>query len=217
MKIGIGITTTPNRKHLLDECLTAHSKYTKLDILVYNDEDFNGVAYAKNQLLKDLRHNDYVFLLDDDICPTRQGWVDYIINLHELSHQHHFLFMHPKHHKFVKTWQPSNEISIDIYDDCSGVFMSFTKQCLDTVGYFDSRYKQYGYEHAGLSRRIHLAGLNAKPFMSPSQLGEYLAAKDFEGNIESSISEELKEANMQHNDEIYHDELRNWHDLYRGL
>lgn len=215
MTVGIGITTTPNREEIFNRALKAHAKHTKLDISVNIDTSFEGVGRSKNKLIKELKDNDIIILLDDDIIPIKDGWVDYLVNMHKNTNQAHFLLMDKRHHKFNKTWSPYPDVNIDIYDECSGVLMSFTKDCIDKVGYMDSRYKKYGYEHAGLSRRVFFAGLNSKPFMTPSELGSYFYVCDFEDEIDSSVSQEVKEANNEHNDAIYHDELANWFNYKR--
>ena len=52
MTIGIGITTTPNRKNRLHECLDALDKFSPMaNLYIYNDAEFKGVAYAKNMCL----------------------------------------------------------------------------------------------------------------------------------------------------------------------
>ena len=66
--IGIGVSSTPNRKYLLDEWLVNFRKHTKQPYHLHIHEDINyrGVAYSKNENLKALKDCDYIFLFDDD-------------------------------------------------------------------------------------------------------------------------------------------------------
>lgn len=218
-KIGIGVTTC-NRPDILQECLRSiEQNNIQANIYINDDtEERKGVAHSKNKCLHQLRNNDVIFLIDDDVRFKTPQALDFILEGHERSAQHHFLFMHPDHHDFSHTWTPSIEVDIDIYNSCSGVFMSITKKAFETVGYFDTRYKRYGYEHAGYSRRIHLSRLNAKPFMMLTGMSNHFRALDFEEKIQSALSEEEKQEFSQaggFNDQIYHDELNNFHNLYR--
>ena len=217
MTVGIGIITC-NRPHLLQQALKHHNNFSSTAdrLFIYNDSvNKKGIAYGKNKCIDTLKDFDYIFLFDDDCYPIKDGWIEFMIEAHEASRQHHFLFMDSNHHKYVKTWQPNIECSIDLYDDCGGVFMSLTKEAVNKVGYLDSRYKRYGYEHAGYSRRIHLSGLNSKPFMMPTGLGEYLYAHDYNEKIDSALPVDVRDEFVEYNDSIYHDELKNWHNLKR--
>lgn len=218
MKIGIGITTC-NRPHLLDQCIWAIEANTSKPYSLHIQDDThtrNGVAFSKNACLFALRDCDLIFLFDDDCFPTSPGWVDFFVQAHEATGQHHFLFMSRERHKYSRTWQPFHgSPAIDLYEDCAGVFMSITRRAFETIGYFDDRYHKYGYEHAGYSRRLHLSRLNASPFMCVAETSQYLRALDFEGDIPSSISDEEKQSHIPHNETIYHTELKEWDQLYR--
>lgn len=219
MKIGLGATTC-NRPLMLQAFKDSVERYniTPDTLYIHDDTDTrHGVAYSKNMCLYNLQHCDLILLLDDDCLFNSPYALTYIAEAHEMTQQNHFLLMHPDHHDFVKTWK-TPELNIELFNDCSGVFMSITKEAFNKVGYLDSRYKRYGYEHAGYSRRIHLTGLNAKPFMCPEGIRDHFRALDFEGNVISSISEQEKNEFSRiggHNDLIYQDELNNWHTPYR--
>lgn len=217
MSVGIGIITC-NRAEMLIKSIKQHELFSKNadQLFIYNDSaDKKGIAYGKNRCIKALSNHDYIFLFDDDCYPIKEGWIDFMIEMHEASSQHHFLFMDKRHHKYVRNWSPNSECEIELYNDCGGVFMSMTKHCIDKIGYLDSRYKLYGYEHAGYSRRVHLSRLNAKPFMMPVGLNDYLYAVDYNDKIDSALPDEVKYSFIEFNDGIYHDELKNWHNLKR--
>lgn len=225
MKIGCAITTK-DRPDYLKVCLEQFQKFTPSEVGIFVNDDVNGegVAASKNRLINKIFEEekcDIGFLFDDDCWPKKE-WLNFFLKAHEDTLQHHFLFMHPKHHKLKGVWEPyKGGPPIEIYDECSGVFMSITRKAFETVGYFDPRYKMYGYEHAGYTRRINISRLTAAPFMCLEGTDKYLHACDFTGGEEygltkhSSVNEETKSKWMRHNDDVYHDELNNWHKLHR--
>lgn len=205
MNVGIGITTTPSRSHMLQECLENIEKRTKVsNLYVFNDIDYRGVAYAKNMCLKNLKHNSYIFLFDDDCFPIDSNWMDYLIDCFDYTGEHHFLFLNDKLHHPMKE---SNHVGITKYKECGGVFMALTSRALNTVGYMDSEYKGWGFEHAGWSNRVYKHGLNSAPYLMPNKLPVMLYAYDYNKKIESSISNEEKQKNYQHNMKVFQREL----------
>lgn len=221
MKVSLAITTC-NQPQRLQSCLQSiEANNIKLHkLFIHDDVNKKGVAYSKNKCLQAINDSDIMILIDDDVLIQSPEAIDFIAQGHELSRQHHFLFMDKKHHEYVRTWQPTHDISIDLFNKCSGVFMSITKEAFNTVGYFDSRYYKYGYEHAGYTRRIHLSRLNAHPFMMLTGMDRYIKALDFEGNIDSALNDELKNEYSKvggQNDMIYHDELKQWYNLKRDF
>lgn len=177
MKIGIGITSTLSRPDYLAICeqhIRQNSDYAK--IYIHIDEKMRGVAYSKNMCLLNLSDCDYVFLFDDDCFPIMKGWEDEIIRSHIKTGQHHFLYLNKTHHKINEPF-----VGISRFKECGGVFMSFTKRIIETVGFMDSRYKGYGYEHAGFSQRIYKSGLNYFPYLCPNSLNSYLYSIDYSG------------------------------------
>lgn len=204
MNIGIGITTTPNREHLLKECLMNLKKHTKAaNLYVHNDKEYRGVAYSKNMCLYHLRHNSYIFLFDDDCFPQMANWEEYLIDCFDYTGEHHFLFLNKSH-------QPldiNNHVGITTYKECGGVFMAMTGKALNEVGYMDSEYKGWGFEHAGWSNRVYRHGLNSAPYLMPDKLNDYLYAWDYIGKINSSISNNDKLTNYEHNYKIFQKEL----------
>ena len=95
MKIGIGIVSYLRPKHLY-LCREQIFQYAPEDyrLSVYVDEPQRmGIAYGKNQNLKDLKDCDYIFLFDSDTFPLKEGWADFFINAHKASGQHHFMYL----------------------------------------------------------------------------------------------------------------------------
>ena len=129
ISIGIGVTSTPNRSEYIDTWLKEFEKVkpNNYHLHIHEDVHYRGVAYSKNQNLKTLKDNDYIFLFDDDCYPIKEGWADYFIN----SKQNHLLYLTKIHNKIII------KDDIEIYQDCGGVFMFLTKEVLNKVGAFD--------------------------------------------------------------------------------
>lgn len=160
MTIGIGVTSY-NRPEHLKVCLDLISKHTKIDHKLYvamdSDKDRKGIAYRKNECLRELRECDYIFLFDDDCFPINDDWYNVFIDAYKLSGQHHFIYTHPPIGSVVKYDEASNVL---IYDNCNGCLMFMTKEAVEAVGGYNVAFGLYGYEHANYSNRIARAGLS---------------------------------------------------------
>jgi len=183
MKTGISVTSY-NRPAHLDlwvEQITKHSpEDVKVHIEIEKKEDRRGIAFRKNNCLRALNDCDYIFLFDDDCFPIADGWIEYFIDLHKKTKQHHFLYM--KETTTIRMLKIQNNISI--YDNCGGAFIFLTKEVLKKVGGFCKDYGIYGYEHAGYSHRIHSAGLNTiGKYLCPKDAGKYLYAMDYDSYL----------------------------------
>jgi GT2 family glycosyltransferase len=212
--IGIAITTTPNRKDSLDECLTNIKKNTigQYELFVHNDINFKGVAYSKNVCLHEMFVNnncEQVYLFDDDCFPIKRGWNNFLPT-------RHFLLLNETLHKQTST-VTIGSFWYKVFLECGGVFMSVSKKDFQTVGYFNPKYIGYGYEHAGYSQRICRAGLNPFPYLMPTNLDKFLFAHDYSINkIDASLSEEAKQKNLIHNWSVFCDEKTN-SNIYQPL
>jgi GT2 family glycosyltransferase len=205
MNVGIGITTTPNREHLLKECLSNLKRNTKVaNLYVHNDKTFRGVAYSKNMCLYNLMNNSYIFLFDDDCYPIHNDWLDYVIDCFDYTGENHFLYLNESHQPL----ETQKHVGIRTFKECGGVFMALTKTALNTIGYMDKEYSGWGFEHAGYSNRIHKSGLTSTPYMMPDKLPEYLFAHDYSRKkIESSVTDFQKQSNYHHNFKVFQREL----------
>ena len=174
-KIGIGITTTPNRKKHLLLCLEQIQKHTSIDVDVFINEDVEGkgVAWAKNNCLKALKGHEYIFLFDDDCFPINDKWIDFYIANHLNSKEHHFLYLNHSHN-LLGTYN-----GIESYNDCGGCFMFLTNEVVEKVGAFGD-YGRYGFEHAGYSQRIHSAGLTTTPYLCPVNSSSFIHSLDLD-------------------------------------
>lgn len=198
MKIGVGVISYQRPEHL-DFWREQILKYSPKDIglSIYLDEPARkGIAYGKNQNLKDLKDCDFVFLFDSDCFPIKEGWIDFFIKAHKETGNHHFLYLKntPSIKSIyseticfdneVKTTFKDGCVTIDSYNNCGGAFMFLTKKVIEKVGGFNPAYGTYGYEHAGYSRRIHQAGLTkAGQYLSVRGSSEYIYAMDYDFNL----------------------------------
>jgi hypothetical protein len=198
--IGIGLTTTPNRKHLADEWLINFRKHTKepYHLHIHEDINYRGVAYSKNENLKALKDCDYIFLFDDDCYPIDDDWVNFFTS----SNEKHLLFLTDKHTLIY------NKNGTGYYRDCGGVFMMLTKEIISKVGAFGN-YGQYGFEHAGYSHRIYKAGFTNAPYQMLKGTSNYLKALDYSGQILSSVSDEVKQREIDKNRMKFIEEVNN--------
>lgn len=183
MRIGIGITTY-NRPECLKECLEHIHKHTFMEnITLYiatdTNEDRRGVAFRKNECLRALKDCDFVFLLDDDTFPVKDGWVDYFVN----SDEEHLLFLNRKLHGDY-----SVQGDRKVFLNCGGVFMFMTKKAIEKVGAFDEKFELFGFEHADYSIRI-IGHKHSYPMLKYTE--QYLFSHDYSTlNHKSSMSKE---------------------------
>jgi len=160
----------------------------------HEDTHYKGVAYSKNQNLNTLKDCDYIFLFDDDCYPIKENWSEFFIN----SNYNHLLYLQPQHtlKETIKDLQ--------IYENCGGVFMFLNKEVLEKVGYLNSEYGQYGFEHAGYSNRIFKAGLTIAPYQQLNNTDEYLFSMDYNGcNNKSSVPSYKKPKLIEQNRLIF--------------
>lgn len=198
MKIGIGISTTPNRSNLMygfTEC--TFPPESQLEVII--DTEYEGVAKTKNRLLEELEDNDHIFLFDDDCIPIGIGWwLPYIE-----SGENHLMY------QFKLPNKPSSDMRVLYQDDkiisyshTRGAMIYITKKVLETVGGMDERY-QFGYEHADWTNRIHNAGLTTHRAMDVVGSNKLFRCLDQYGKIESSVSDEVRRKNLIKNRGLY--------------
>lgn len=183
-KIGIGVTTY-NRPEMLKKCLDHIKKHTFNDnVTIYVADDSNerkGVAYRKNECLRALKDNDYVFLFDDDCYPIRDGWVEFFIQ----SNIGHCMFLNHRLHNFKH-----QKGDVKVFSDCGGVFLYMDKKAIEKVGAFDEKFELWGMEHCDWSMRWNDKN---REFYMLDGTENYLYSEDYSNpNHKSSITNEEK-------------------------
>lgn len=246
MKIGIGIITY-NRISCLQECIesirsTDRSLLSKIIVADDGSEDASpqwlknqpdlipilgkkniGIARNSNRALRMLRDVDFGFLINDDIRFNKPGWVREYVNAMLLTPYKHFVFMGGKNGINLIKVEKINNIEISFHNASMGSFLTFSKEVLNQVGGFDSRFGKYGLEHVEWSIRIGQAGLS-HPFDYDNQTAEKIKVLDIANSLEyisdihqpSVFTEQQK---LQHSQEANYlfNEIRRQNNIQKGL
>jgi len=156
----IGIVTTPNRKHYLDQLLESIEQTKNRDfahhVHVEIDTKQLGVHAMRNRLLLAAQKTDYKFgfLLDDDIFFIRKGW-DILYYVHAVTTgYHHLSYYNPN---WIKS---PHKPPLNVFQT-QGCLHTFTPKVLDAVGYYDVKNMgRRGVGHWDWSARACRAGFN---------------------------------------------------------
>lgn len=212
MKIGIGITTAGVRQIHGNKYTSDPSFVGDRDLFhVEYDHQKLGVAQAKNRTMRVLYDAGctHMFLFDDDCYPMMDGWVGYVI---DNARKHNLQYVGLP--ESFKSNLIRNDGEFTTWDGMLGCFLFQTRAAMDTVGYYNSAYKQYGYEDAGRSERLRRA-FGYAPGQHPSLLrlpsyvySEDVYARDPTPNL--SHAEKLKFIDLNRNEwnrEVTSDQL----------
>lgn len=193
--IGIGVTSY-KRPAILKLWWEQYNKYParssddQVKIFVAEDHPRKGIAYRKNECLRNLYDCEHIFLFDDDCHPIKDGWAEFYIEAAQRNEQQHLLYL-----KEIGIIRKIQDGEIEVFDNCGGVMMYMTNEVLHRVGSFDTSFGIYGFEHADYSLRCHRAEMCGNPYQSPKGAGDYLRALDWDNPervpFMSSMSEEI--------------------------
>lgn len=225
MKIGIGITSF-NRLEHLELCVKQilnyiHWKFLDFDKITMNEyegkdihsndykifiaKDITNIAKAKNECLYALKDCDHIFLFDDDCFPINDLWIQYFIEWNKNGYDH-LLYLTERHKHIGSKGCP-------MYEDCGGCFMYISKSALEQVGYFNTEYKQYGFEHAGWSKRFEINN-GSRYFHSLHDINKYLYSLDYQGEgnwgikHKSSITDyKVMQESIDYNRKVFEKEI----------
>jgi glycosyltransferase involved in cell wall biosynthesis len=211
MRFGIGITTRNRPKTLakclesfhhfglddtrivvVDDCsdeeygikdvVDAHP-----DVMYRKSHSRMGIAGAKNACLYALQDCDHVFLFDDDAWPTKEGWQDNWVKCSEEHGIGHSMYLYnlygidERHPIKPLGRKGSGDTAIIYWNNCLGVALHFSRECLSALGGYDYESVKhfYGFEHVQMSRRAKEAGFTAGyDYVSPSNIHEYVYSQD---------------------------------------
>ncbi len=167
-KIGIGVTTTDPDKYL--------SHMVKWGGLIVFNTDQNTIARDKNKLIKQLYNLgcDYLFIFDDDTFPIKDGWAEFFIAAAEKNDIDSFVLADELH--FGASTKINEELTG--YDGGAGCMIFLTRKAIETVGYINTAYGKYGWEHLAYSWRIFKAGLAPAFATVVNRWEEYIYAHD---------------------------------------
>lgn len=176
------------------------------DLTIYVSKDIPNIAKAKNECLHALRDCDHIFLFDDDCFPIKDGWVEFFINSSKNGLVDHLLYLTDRHNKQLESFEHGG------YLDCGGCFMYMKKSAINRVGYFNTKYKQYGFEHAGYSKRIYKKANIL--FLSLLKTPEYLYSLDYQGEGEWGIKHrpsitdyKTMQESLEYNRKVFQEEI----------
>lgn len=130
MKQKIGIGVTTTNPE-------KYMSYLKVwDGLILFNTDQDTIARDKNKLIKQLYNLGctHIVLCDDDTFPIKEGWVEWLVGL-DVDH-------------YV------------LNEQIPGCFLLLTREVVEQVGYMNTEYGKYGWEHLGYYMRILHAGLS---------------------------------------------------------
>lgn len=184
-RLGIGVTTW-NRVDVLKETLPAILWTTEgidCELVVSDDGSTDGtqeylersgvhwetgphggVAASKNRLLRRLLASecDYIIIIEDDVLPLRWGWPYYYMAAMQDTGIEHFNYVPSV------AYAPREIVRLGAHrvaycTSVTGLVMAMTRRALETVGAFDERFGEYGYEHVDWTTRCARAGLTSPP------------------------------------------------------
>lgn len=176
--IGVGITTTPNRKYIDKTLAEWQARLPEGGrIVVYEDTKYQGISVAKNKLLEELQNCDHIFLVDDDTYPITDDWYEPYITSAQPHLQYNFTNA-PSHWglEVVSRW--GGHVS---YTKSRGCLLYIERRVLDVVGGMHNVFGKHGREHEDWSERIHKAGLTKYPFQDVDSKNFYCMDEDQAG------------------------------------
>lgn len=207
MEIGVGITTR-NRPEVLECALNHFEHFSRagLRVSVVDDTDpeeegtrernsrvagkfgivtdyvanetRKGIARSKNRSLYPIQNCDYIFLFDDDAFPKRHGWENCFVDRCERYRIEHMMSLVPYGEIQIKRTIEE----LNVFNNCSGVCLFFTRNAIERIGGYDPRFRVYGMEHGQISQRAYRAGLTGPfgPYISPVDSSSFIYSFDYE-------------------------------------
>lgn len=200
-KYGVGVITTGIRtlhNYLLPENCT---------LVVIEDTDRRGVAWARNQALHQLEHCEHIFLFDDDCWPVMAGWAEYWASQCERAGVGYSALPEA----FKTGIHDFSAVTLDVvaWDGGIGAAVYQHRRALDIIGGYNEKLIGYGFEDAGRADRAYRAGLTGPTRNAcPIRCLAYIHSADVFGeNPPANLTREEKEAHIAANRPAYEAEL----------
>lgn len=205
-KIAICISTR-NREESLYETIKSIYKFMPDDCIVMVVDDASdkeyawpdyrfveraGISRVKNKCLElamSYETVEHIFLMDDDVIVLKLGWELPYIN----SGEHH---LSATFHRPRRTVKNSIGVDLNIHYIPNGYCQYFTRQCIETVGGFDTKYNNK-FEHCDLSRRIFNAGLTKHIYQDVINSSELIYCLDQDKAIQRSFTPKEMQQNLK--------------------
>lgn len=201
-KYGVGVITTGIRT-LHDYLLPEHST-----LVVIEDTNRRGVAWARNQALQQLDHCEHIFLFDDDCWPVMAGWAEYWASQCVLMAINYSAL--PEAFKTGLYGSDSSKgFDMGYWDGGIGAAVYQHRRTLDIIGGYNEKLLGYGFEDAGRADRAYRAGLTGPTRNAcPIRCLAYIHSADVFGeNPTPNLTREEKEAHIAANRPAYEAEL----------
>lgn len=218
MEAGAVAITTRNRREVFERSYAEWKKYLPFGwrlavvddasdvpcpVADYRFDQQQGIAKAKNKALSLVDDCRRIFLVDDDVYPTRPDWYVPYINTGLrhlcLSFERNSRGQRLSHNVYLKRKTPDYWI----YNAPNGCMLYLENTVLDAVGGMDPRFDVWGYEHVSWSHRIHNAGLTPHPFMDVPDSLEYFHVSDYYGDVKSSVPQADRVRSIRANTPLY--------------
>lgn len=132
------------------------SLYETLDIDVYIGGHNAGISKAKNRCIIELLKCDaeFFFIAEDDLI-FKPNWCEAYTEAHISTGITHFSHQIP-----CMTREPAdvNGVKVAKCTGLNGVFLTFNREMIETIGGFYQMPAKWGHTHAGFTRRAIRAG-----------------------------------------------------------
>lgn len=133
-------------------------------IVVIRNNSNAGIAVNSNRLLRCLSRFEHFFLCNDDVEFITPQWINFYVDRAAAAGLHHLCYRQPGvYGAELGAAETVRGIHVNRVDDKPhGAMLYMTGECLRTIGYFDTKYENYGMEHVDWSLRP--AEFNLQPF-----------------------------------------------------
>lgn len=214
--ISIAVTTR-NRRESLRECIKSLNRYTPVNVPIfiiddcsdtpnypedyadYRFEERAGISRVKNKSIElcYATGSDFIFCLDDDVRVLCKDWYLPYVN----SGQHHLsASFYPETRSNDRFF--SNGIELKHHRCGHGYAMMFSRQCVNSIGGFDTRFNNK-YEHCDMSRRIFNAGLTERVYQDVANSDQLIYCLDKDNAIQRSFTPKEMNANLKQGYELF--------------
>jgi glycosyltransferase involved in cell wall biosynthesis len=116
-----------------------------------------GVAGARNYALNELSDCDYIFLLDDDLLPKSNDWIQ--AHIRSMQSGYNLLIHQPNELTECYSHFESfiNNVTVTVHS--TATLFVIDQHCLQTLGGFDTTMGYYGHEDTDYFTRARAAGI----------------------------------------------------------
>jgi len=160
--VGVGIVTVPERKEAFDVCVDSIGEHFDGLIYIYEDYAHEGVAVAKNQLLRWMMDAglDLFILCEDDMEVLSPDAVSIYVDAIRPGRVEHLNFAYAS---CLNEGGPIgwNQDSLPLFPHVAGCWSVYTRNVIETVGYMDENLYN-AWEHVDHTYRVSLAGLTTE-------------------------------------------------------